>query len=202
MPGRQTMSNPLIAGLTVIMLMVPTLTGATVEQNGARFDERIEQAGERLRLTGTGVAKYRIVFTVYAAGLYLPPDADADQALATDTPRRLEIQYFHDISAEDIIRAANTKLDEQLSPARQTRLQPKIDRFHALFQAVSDGDRYRMEYIPGEGTRLAFNGKPVGQVSGGDFAAAYFGIWLDADDPLSRGLRRDLLAGAESSGTD
>jgi len=196
------MVKSLTAALIAVMLVAPAMADATVEQNGARFDERIELAGEDLNLTGTGVAKYRIVFTVYAAGLYLPPSADADQALATDTPRRLEIEYFHDISAEDIIRAANTKLDEQLTPARQERLQPKIDRFHALFQAVTDGDRYRMEYIPNEGTRLAFNGKPVGQVAGGDFASAYFGIWLDANDPLSRGLRRDLLAGAASAESD
>jgi hypothetical protein len=188
--------------LLAAMCLAPAVTGASVEENGAQFDERVELGGKALNLTGTGIVKYRIVFTVYAAGLYLPPGADADQALASESPRRLEIEYFHDISADDIIRAANTKLDEQLDSAQLARLKPKIERFHSLFRAVSDGDRYRMEYLPGEGTQLAFNGKPVGQVAGGDFAAAYFGIWLDADDPLSRGLRGDLLAGAGTGDTD
>lgn len=168
---------------------------STVEEHGASFDRSMVLEGESLELTGTGVARYRIVFTVYAAGLYLPAQTQARDVLDGDTPRVLEIEYFHDISAEDIIRAADTKLERQLSAEARARLQPVIDEFHALYQKVSDGDRYQMAYIPGTGTRLSFNGESVGTIAGAEFAAAYFGIWLDPDDPLSKNLRRDLLAG-------
>lgn len=190
-----------IFAVALMMLVLGSGSGvnAAVEEKGARFEEQIDLASERLRLTGTGTVKYRIVFTVYAAGLYLPPGTSGTEALAAETPRRLEIEYFHDISADDIIRGANTKLAEQLSDSERDELQPEIERFHSLFQAVSDGDRYRMAYIPGEGTRLSFNGEPVGQVEGSAFAAAYFGIWLDADNPLSRRLRDDLLAGTDNT---
>ena len=186
----------MIAG--VILLMLPlTAPGAAVEQNGASFDESTQLGGETLGLSGTGVAKYRIVITVYAAGLYLPSGTGVDEVLAADTTRSLAIEYFHDISAADIIKAARTKLEEQLSSSQLEKLAPKIKQFHSLYQAVSDGDRYRMDYVPDKGTQLLFNGEPVGTVSGADFAAAYFGIWLDPDDPLSKSLRRDLLAGAD-----
>ncbi|WP_158499836.1 chalcone isomerase family protein [Spiribacter curvatus] len=187
------MNSALAAALIILATGFTSAATAVVEEKGARFEERIDLAGERLELTGTGTVKYRIVFTVYAAGLYLPPGKSGSDALAADTPRRLEIEYFHDISADDIIRAANTKLDEQLSDSQREDLQPQIERYHDLFQAVSDGDRYRMDYVPGEGTALSFNGEPVGQVEGEAFAAAYFGIWLDADNPLSTGLRNNLL---------
>lgn len=195
------MRKRLISLLSSALLMVPAIAVATVEQNGAVFNERIELAGEPLSLTGTGIVKYRIVFTVYAAGLYLPAQDGAKAVLDGDTPRRLEIEYFHDISAEDIIRAADTKLEAQLNAAEREALAPKIERFHAFFRGVSDGDRYRMDYVPGEGTELSFNGEAVGRVAGSDFAAAYFGIWLDPDDPLSDGLREDLLAGWSSRTT-
>lgn len=196
MRGRGSAWRRMIASALLVLLPVMT-AGAEVEQNGARFGERMQLAGETLALSGTGVAKYRIVITVYAAGLYLPAGTQSGQVLATDTPRSLAIEYFHDISAADIIKAATTKLEEQLSSRQLDRLAPKIKQFHALYQAVSDGDRYRMDYVPGKGTQLLFNGDPVGTVSGGDFAAAYFGIWLDADDPLSKNLRRDLLAAVD-----
>ena len=169
----------------------------SVEEHGASFQRSITVDGQPLELTGTGVARWRIVFTVYAAGLYLPPGTTAETMLDADTARVLEIEYFHNISAEDIIRAANTKLQSQLPAEARARLQPLIDEFHALYNEVNDGDRYRMTYRPGEGTELRFNGKPVGTIAGAEFAAAYFGIWLDADDPLSDNLRRNLLADIE-----
>ena len=182
-----------LALLGLVTTSLPATT--TVEQNGAQFPTAIRLDDHTLSLSGTGVARYRVIFTVYAAALYTPPDTARDKVLDPAVPRRLEIEYFHEISADDIIRAANTKLADQLSPERLAALEPKITRFHGLFQAVSDGDRYRMDYLPGVGTRLSFNGEPVGAVSGGDFAAAYFGIWLDPGDPLSDRLREDLLTG-------
>ena len=176
------------------LLSANALGAAEVEQNGALFATESSADGESLVLTGTGVARYRVIFTVYAAGLYLPEQTPENAILAPDTPRRLEIEYFHTIAASDIIKAANTKLETQLSAAELERLRPAIARFHALYQGVEAGDRYHMDYQPGRGTELRFNGKPVGRVGGGDFARAYFGIWLDKDDPLSPSLRDDLLA--------
>lgn len=170
---------------------------AVVEESGARFEETAELAGRTLTLAGTGVAKYRIVFTVYAAALYVPEGTPPDEVLAADTPRRLEIEYFYEISPEDIIRAANTVLERQIGSDGMAAIEDRLRRFQGWFQAVEDGDRYRMDYVPGEGTTLSFNGEPVGTVEGADFARAYYGIWLHPDDPLSETLRDDLLAELE-----
>lgn len=179
--------------LILIALLCAPQAMSAVEQNGAEFPRQITLAEQPLTLTGTGVARYRIVFTVYAAGLYVPTGTQRNAVLDAQTPRRLEIEYFHTISADDIILAANTKLKAQRTPEQLAALQPAIDAFHDLFESVSDGDRYRMDYMPGAGTQLSFNGEAVGTVEGADFAAAYFGIWLDESSPLSKTLRDDLL---------
>ena len=181
--------------LTLLAVSTSSQAEASVTQNGAEFPRQIVVNEQPLTLTGTGVARYRIIFTVYAAALYLPDGITSNAVLAGQTPRRLEIEYFHNISAEDIILAANTKLADQITPEALAEVQASVDEFHALFQSVNDGDRYRMDYIPGVGTQLSFNGKPVGTVAGADFAAAYFGIWLDDRSPLSDQLRTDLLSG-------
>ncbi|AGM41345.1 hypothetical protein SPISAL_06255 [Spiribacter salinus M19-40] len=190
---RQALLTAIVSGL----LALPGIALATVEENGATFETSIELGGENLALSGTGVAKYRVVFTVYAAAFYVPPQTARAEVLEADTPRRLEIEYFHDISSEDIIEAANTKLDDQLAADEHAQLESQVERFHALFTDVSPGDRYRMDYTPSEGIELRFNGEPVGTVEGGDFARAYFAIWLDEKDPLSSTLRDNLLAGTE-----
>ena len=185
----------LVSAAVMALMLAGAIAHAEVEERGARFDQEVTLGGDTLVLTGTGIARYRVIFVVYAAGLYVPPDTATSEVLAADTPRRLEIEYFYDISAEDIILAANTKLEEQLTADQLASLEPDIATFHGYFQSVSEGDRYRMEYQPGQGTELIFNGEPVGTMPGAEFAEAYFGVWLDPDSPLSGSLRDDLLEG-------
>lgn len=200
MRGACRSTHAFIAALALgagLVIGLSTTTAATVEQNGAEFESTIELGGQDLPLSGTGVAKYRVVFTVYAAALYVPDGTAREAVLDPATPRRLEIEYFHDISADEIIEAANTKLDDQLSDDERAAFEDQVERFHDLFNSVTPGDRYRMDYLPDEGIELLFNGESVGTVDGGDFARVYFGIWLDEDDPLSDDLRDNLLAGTE-----
>lgn len=185
------------AGAGLLLAAAVTAAPAAVEENGASFEEAIRLDGNSLDLAGTGVAKYRVVFTVYAAALYVPEGTPRDEVLDEDTPRRLEIEYFYEIPPEDIIRAANTVLERQLGEDGMAAIEDRLSRFQDWFEAVEDGDRYRMDYVPGEGTTLSFNGEEVGTVEGADFAEAYFGIWLSDNEPLSDGLREDLMAGLE-----
>lgn len=176
-----------------LALAVPLANAAPVLEHGARFERTQQTEAGRLRLAGTGVATYRVLFTVYAAALYVPPWAPSSQVLDDDTPRQLAIEYFYDISTADLVRAANTVLERQLDDATRRELAPAIRRFHALYKPVREGDRYTMTYRPGHGTRLALNGRTLGSVPGAAFARAYFGIWL-ADGGLSASLRADLTS--------
>jgi acyl-CoA synthetase (AMP-forming)/AMP-acid ligase II len=74
------------------------------------------------------------------------------------------------------------------------RIQSRIERINAAYRDVKPGDRYSLTYLPGRGTELALNGKPLIVIEGADFAAAYFGIWLGRE-PIDENLKRDLLKG-------
>ena len=84
--------------------------------------------------------------------------------------------YFRAIQAGDFGRAAMKVLADNMSPATITRLKPRIEQLHRLYQDVKPGDRYGLTYLPGVGTELALNGERKGIVEGADFAAAYFAI--------------------------
>jgi hypothetical protein len=63
---------------------------------------------------------------------------------------------------------------------------------NAAYRGVAPGDRYALVYAPGSGTTLLWNGEERVTISGADFAAAYFAIWL-GHDPVDESLRRRLL---------
>jgi hypothetical protein len=49
-----------------------------------------------------------------------------------------------------------------------------------------------LTYLPGIGTELALNGRPMGVIEGADFAAAIFSLWL-GENPYDRQFKSALL---------
>ncbi|MFN2349850.1 MAG: chalcone isomerase family protein [Thioalkalivibrio sp.] len=179
----------------LLLFLVPTLPAqaSVVTVGDARFPTFMQSSdGKILELKGTGLARYAVVIRVYGAGLYGPEGVPAARLLEQGEPKRLEIEYFVDIEASDLTLAANTILEKQLAADALQALAPRIRQIHDAYRSVTPGDRYVMEYLPGEGTRLSLNGKTLVIVEGSDFARAYFGIWL-GEEPLSLNLRNALL---------
>jgi hypothetical protein len=184
---------PRLLGLALLIAAPLAASATSVTEAGASFPTRMEAGDQELVLAGTGVSKYRVIFTVCAVGLYVPEGTPKDEILAADTPRHLEIEYFYDIPPEDIVRASMHVLREQLSDDELARQREALDRWHDAYQKVTDGDRYGMTYLPSDGTSLSLNGERLVSVPGAEFARTYFGIWLKPNDPLSKDLRRNLV---------
>lgn len=157
----------IIAGLT--LLAVPVLAARPPE---------ITVQGVRLTLRGEAVLKVGYLFKVYEAGFYVG-DTQATEAALMDVPKRLEITYLRDLRAADIVEIGNDTLARQIPEAQWVALQERLAIINQWYVDVKAGDRYTLTYVPGHGSELALNGKPLGVIEGADFAAAYFGIWLD-----------------------
>lgn len=179
--------------LSLALLGAPPAANAAVEVEGVRFAAGHVVAGQALELRGASLLRWRSILKAYVAALYLPPDVASSDALG-DVPRRLEIEYFWAIDAEDFGRAADALLRKSIDPEREAALRERLDEFHASYEAVAPGDRYALSYRPGIGTELAKNGRALAVVPGADFAAAYFGLWL-GPDPIDARLRDQLLSG-------
>jgi len=185
---------------TALLLLVASMTTPAqdmVAAGGAQFPTRLSTDAGPLLLAGTGTTRYRVIFTVNGAAFYVPEGTAPGAVLDADTPRHLEIEYFYEISAKDIIRASTTVLDRQLSKAERAEVKERLQRWHDSYKGVTEGDRYSMRYIPDQGTTLRYNGQVVATMEGADFARAYFGIWLARQKPLSESLRSDLLSRLE-----
>ena len=168
----------------------PVWPAARIE--GVAFDDRVTASGVEFKLNSVGLLRIGIFIKAYVAGLYLGPGAEADDILA-DTPKRLEISYFWSISAERFVTSTREAIERNSDPATLEKIGPHVDRFLALYRSVQPGDRYALTYVPGVGTELALNGKPLGSIPGADFAAAVFGVWF-GDQEIDTALKKSLLA--------
>jgi len=162
---------------------------ATVE--GVTFNQEVRAGDSTLPLRGYGLLRYMVFIKAYVAAFYLPEAIRSEDALG-DVPKHLEIEYFHDITAQDFAKATTSSISRNLSLMTFQRLKPKIDEFNALYRDVKAGDRYALTYVPGKGTTLSWNNTPLGTVASNEFAVGLFGIWI-GPNPLDTGLKRLLL---------
>lgn len=193
---KKTLFNPVHAAVLTLLagLLLSAPAAASMRISGAEFAPSVAIGDADVPLRGGGLFRYAAVFRVYAGALYAPLEVAAEQVLDADVPKRLELHYLLDISAEDFRRSGNALLEKQQDPETLAALADRLEVFHAAYRDVREGDRYALEYHPELGTRLLKNGQELVRVPGLDFARAYFGIWLHPDEPLSSRFRNDLLA--------
>jgi hypothetical protein len=179
----------LVALLTVIVACPSGSSARTIE--GVYFTPQIMASDVPMVLNGVGLKRVYAVVKVSVAALYLGEGVNPSRVL-TDVPKRLEIEYFHAISAQDFVKLTRKLLKKNVDKATLKNLRPRIDRLNTLYRDVKPGDRYALTYLPGRGTALALNGTEIGVIEGEDFSAAVFSMWL-GPRPLSNSLKGELL---------
>lgn len=172
---------------------------AAVKVEGVRFDERIELGGSELRLNGTGVRGVAWI-KGYAAALYLAGRArTADEVVALAGPKRLRMVMLMGAPASEFIKAFDKGLVRNVAEAEAAALRDRMAQFDAMLERigqVAKGDIVDMDYLPGRGMTLMFNGSARGPaIPGADFYGALLRAFV-GDKPYDKRLRAGLL-GAE-----
>ncbi len=182
----------LVSACAALALSIPDAAWSAARIEGVDFDDRVSASGVEFKLNSVGLLRVRVLIKAYVAGLYLGPGADPDDILA-DTPKRLEISYFWALSAADFVTSTREAIQRNTSASTFQKIGPQVDRFLALYRGVEPGDRYALTYVPGVGTELALNGRPLGNVEGAEFAAAVFAVWFGPRE-IDSALKKSLLA--------
>jgi hypothetical protein len=185
------MPRNLLASILVMACLAGVPAGAA-RIEGVEFADRRLTRGTALRLQGVGLLRYRIFLKGYVAALYLGEDVEAGAAL-DDVPRRLEIEYFWKIPAQAFVEVTKEGLARVVDEATFERFERSIEQLNGLYRDVRPGDRYALNYFPGVGTELEYNGEVQGLIEGAEFSSALFGIWL-GDQALDDSLREQLLS--------
>ena len=184
-----------LAGLLVCIsaLAVP------LEISGVKLEDPVDLRGTPLLLNGAGI-RYKVVFKVYVAGLYLTKKAaTAQEAYAAPGPKRLSITLLRDIDSDTLNKSLTEAFENNTPPDEIARFTPGVIRIR---QALTDqkilraGDNFTIDGIPDTGTILSIKGVAQGEpMKGADLFNALIRGWL-GPKPADLKLKDALLGKA------
>jgi len=182
------------AALTVLLsLALPFATQAqTVDAGGAKFESTAEVAGQKLVLAGAGV-RYRAVFKVYGAGLYIKAKADTPEAIIKmDGAKRVQIRMLRDVSGKDLGKAFTDAMQKNMIAEDRSKTINGIFKFGQIFADIKNapsGSLIQVDWIPGTGAQVMFDGKQAGDViKEPEFYNALLRIWV-GDQPAEEAIK-------------
>ncbi|MGN7875439.1 Chalcone isomerase-like [Mitsuaria sp. PDC51] len=183
----------------------PAAAPAPVELAGVKYDGTAEVAGQKLQLNGAGI-RYKAIFKVYTAGLYLNAKATTPEAvLANNGPKRIHIQMLRDIDGEELGKLFTKGMEQNATREEFGRSISGVLRMSEIFvqkKKLKTGESFGVDYIPGTGTVVFVNGQliPGEPIKGEDFFHMLLKIWL-GKSPADSDLKVALLGGAKPAAT-
>ena len=180
----------------ITIALAPAVHAQTTEASGVKFDNTVQLANTRLLLNGAGT-RYKAIFKVYAAGLYLNAKAaTAEAALGNTGPRRVHIVMLRDIDANELGKLF-TRGMEQNSPREEFSKSIagtlKMSDIFSQKKKLAAGESFSIDWLPGTGTLILINGKPAAEpIAEPEFYTALLRIWL-GNSPADAQLKQALL---------
>ncbi|MGH6625651.1 MAG: chalcone isomerase family protein [Burkholderiaceae bacterium] len=170
-----------LAGLS-LGLLATVAAAALVEVGGVKLEDTLELQGAKLQLNGAGV-RYKAVFKVYTAGLYLGKKAGTpEDVLAAPGPKRMSITMLRDIDSGELGKLFTRGVEDNTPKAEMSKLVPGLIKMSQIFsdqKKLMSGDSFVIDWIPGTGTVILVKGKPQGEpFKEPEFFNALMRIWL------------------------
>ena len=184
-----------VAGIAGLVLSVGVLA-ASVEVGGIKIEDVQDVQGSKLPLNGAGV-RYKAVFKVYAAGLYVSKKvATPEELLAAPGPKRMSITLLRDIDSNELGKAFTKGFEENSAKSEMSKLIPGLIKMGQIFsdqKKMVAGENFTIDWIPGTGTLITVKGKQQGEpFKEPEFYAALMRIWL-GPSPADFRLKDALL---------
>lgn len=155
---------------------------APVEIAGVKLEDPIDLRGTTLQLNGAGI-RYKAVFKVYVAGLYLGKKSSTpEEVAAASGPKRLTITLLREIDSNELGKAFTKGFEENTPRSELGKVIPSLVRMGQIFsdqKKLLAGENFTIDWIPGTGTIITVKGKPQGEpFKEPEFFNALMRIWL------------------------
>ena len=185
--------------LAAAALLLATSALAQVTVSGVRFEDTLQLKGTPARLNGAGV-RYKAIFKVYAAGLYLGrKSSTTEEVLAASGPKRISITMLRDIDSSELGKLFSRGIEDNMDRASFSKLIPGVLRMSQIFsdnKKLAAGETFSLDWIPGTGTVVMLRGVQQGApFPEPEFYNAMLRIWL-GPNPADWKLKEALLGKA------
>ncbi len=182
--------------LAAAALALAPATLAQVTVSGVKYEEAAEVRASKLQLNGAGV-RYKAVFKVYTAGLYLPKKSGTtEEVLAAPGAKRMSITMLREIDSSELGKLFSRGMEDNMEKAAFSKLIPGVLRMSQLFsdhKRLMPGENFLIDWIPGTGTVITVKGVPQGEpFKEPEFYNALLRIWL-GPNPADWKLKDALL---------
>ncbi|RZJ21071.1 MAG: hypothetical protein EOO54_12670 [Haliea sp.] len=165
-------------------LLLSGASWAQVTVSGVKYEEASEVRGAKVQLNGVGV-RYKAVFKVYTAGLYLTKKASTpEEALATPGAKRVQIVMLREIDSAELGKLFSRGIEDNMDKAAFSKLVPGVMRMSQLFsdcKKLSAGESFLIDWVPGTGTIVTVNSPKCAtavEFKEPEFFNALLRIWL------------------------
>ncbi|MBT9595421.1 MAG: chalcone isomerase family protein [Vitreoscilla sp.] len=192
------LGSSLVLGVFLSVVFMAPARAETVDLAGAKFETVEQVGGAKLPLNGAGI-RYKAIFKVYAAGLYLPTKTTTPEAVyaATGAPRRIHIVMLRDIDGNELGKLFTQGMEKN-SPreifAKSINGTIKMADLFSKRKKLASGESFSVDWIPNTGTVIMVNGKQeMEPIKEPEFFTALMSIWL-GPAPADSQLKDALLA--------
>ena len=190
----QALCRKLAAGSAALVACAALAQPVTVA--GTAYPSAAQVQGSALLLNGAGV-RYKTVFQVYTAGLYLEKKAGSlQEVVAQPGAKRLSITVLRDIDSRELGKLFSRGMEDNMDRATFSKLAPSVLRMGQIFsdhKKLLVGDPFSIDWVPGTGTVITVKGQRQGEpFPEPEFFRALLGIWL-GPQPADWKLKDALL---------
>jgi Chalcone isomerase-like len=168
---------------------------------GAKFPTTVAVGNANLPLNGAGI-RYKAIFKVYAAALYIGAKATTPEAVfAAPGNKRMHVVMLRDIDGNELGKLFTDGMQKNATREEFGKSIPgtlKLAEMFAARKKLLTGDSFYVDYIPGTGTVISLNGKVAADpITEPVFFIAMMKIWLGANPPDWQ-LKEALLGQSKS----
>ncbi|MHB8405511.1 MAG: chalcone isomerase family protein [Gammaproteobacteria bacterium] len=158
---------------------------------GVTVADSASVGGKTLVLNGMGL-RTKFFFKIYVGALYLPQKADTAAAVISENgPDRILMHMIYAVSKSQFADAWHAGFKDN-NPQMSDAVKAGMEQFIAYFGESKQGDVITLDYVPGQGTQVSWNGTFRGNIPGEDFHKALLNVFLGPKPP-TRELKNGLL---------
>ncbi len=194
--------NTIVASVLACAIALPVYA-QELAVGSTKFPINTTVSEQKLQLNGAGI-RYKAIFKVYTAGLYLPkPSKNVDDILNMTGPKRVTMLFLRELDAKEfgklmISGVENNVKDKKLLAAAMPGLLKMGDVF-SRYKKVGPGDDVFFDLNADNSVSLHVRGKSEAIPGGTDFYEAILLVWL-GKNPVDWKLKEALLAGGMKTG--